>query len=63
MRLFALDGEAATNGPKLSALMGEVLPGGVLALAGHGGRLVVGMPLADGVHPNEGAVVVVDVAP
>jgi hypothetical protein len=43
--------------------MGEALPGGVLAVAGHGGRLVVGMPLADGTHPNEGAVVVVDVTP
>jgi hypothetical protein len=63
VRLFALDGEAATDGAKLSTLMGEALPGGVLALAGNGGRLVVGMPLADGVHPNEGAVVVVDVAP
>jgi hypothetical protein len=63
VRLFALDGEAATNGPRLSALLGEALPGGVLALAGKGRRLVVGMPLADGAHPNEGAVVVVDVAP
>ena len=63
VRLFALDGEAATNGSKLSTLMGEALPGGVLALAGHGRRLVVGMPLADGAHPNEGAVVVVDLGP
>jgi hypothetical protein len=63
VRLFALDGAAATDGAKLSALMGEALPGGVLALAGKGRRLVVGMPLADGTHPNEGAVVVVDVTP
>jgi len=60
--VFARDGEAATNGPRLSTLTGEPLPGGVLALAGDGERLVVGMPLADGVHPNEGAVWVVDVA-
>jgi len=45
------------------ALLGEALPGGVLALAGDGQRLVVGMPFADGAHPNAGAVVVVDVVP
>jgi len=63
VRLFPLSAEGAEAGSKLSALMGEALPGGVLAVAGHGGRLVVGMPLADGTHPNEGAVVVVDVTP
>ena len=67
VRLFALSGEEtteeATNGPKLSALLGAALPGGVLALAGDGQRLAVGMPLADGSHSNVGAVVVVDVAP
>ena len=63
MRLFALSGEEATNGPKLSALLGAALPGGVLALAGDGQRLAVGMPLADGAHPNAGVVLVADVAP
>ncbi|NBB74845.1 MAG: hypothetical protein GVY35_14365 [Bacteroidetes bacterium] len=63
VRLFALSDEEATNGKKLSVLLGEVLPGGVLALAGDGQRLAVGMPFADGAHPNSGAVVVVDVVP
>jgi len=63
VRLFALEREAATDGARVSTLLGEALPGGVLALAGKGRRLVVGMPLADGAHPNEGAVVVVDFAP
>ena len=63
VRLFALLGEEATEGAKLSTLMGAALPGGVLALGGDGQRLAVGMPLADGARPNAGAVVVVDVAP
>ena len=67
VRLFALSGEEATeeatNGPKLSALLGTTLPGGVLALAGDGQRLAVGMPLADGAHPNAGVVVGVDIMP
>jgi len=60
--VFALDGEPATNGQRLSTLLGTTLPGGVLALAGNGRRLVVGMPTADGAHPNTGTVWVVDVA-
>jgi len=63
VRLFALAGEAPTDGQKLSALLGAALPGGVLALAGEGRRLVVGMPFADGADANAGAVMVVDVAP
>jgi hypothetical protein len=63
VRLFALADAGSTNGQRLSALMGEALPSGVLALAGDGRRLVVGMPFADESHPNTGAVVVVDIAP
>jgi hypothetical protein len=63
VRLFALENENTPTGSRLSTLTGEALPGGVLALSGHRQRLVVGMPLADGAHPNAGAVVVVDFAP
>jgi hypothetical protein len=63
VRLFSLPSEGSVNGQKLSALLGEALPSGVLALAGDGRRLAVAMPFADGPHPNVGAVMVVDVAP
>ncbi|NBB73716.1 MAG: hypothetical protein GVY35_08565 [Bacteroidetes bacterium] len=63
VRLFALSDEEATDGAKLSTLMGAALPGGVLALAGDGQRLAVGMPFADGAHPNAGVVMVADVVP
>lgn len=63
VRLFSLAGDGSTNGQKLSVLMGEALPSGVLALAGYGRRLVVGMPFADGPSSNTGAVLVVDLEP
>lgn len=63
VRLFALGNDGATGGTTLSTLMGEPLPSGVLALAGDGNTLVVGMPFANGDHPNTGTVWVVEMAP
>lgn len=63
VRLFELHATGSTEGRKLSALLGSSFPSGVLALAGEGNLLVVGMPFADGAAPNTGAVTVVEFAP
>ena len=62
VRLFELDAPGTADGQRLSALLDEPLPSGVLALAGDGHRLVVGMPFADGPETNIGAVIVVTFA-
>lgn len=63
VRLFDLDASGSSEGERVSELLGRPLAGGVLALAGDGNRLVVGMPFADTPASNTGAVTVVDFAP
>ena len=63
VRLFPLDATGTADGRKLSTLLGAPLPSGVLALAGHGRYLVVGMPFADAPETNTGVVTVVALTP
>jgi hypothetical protein len=63
VRLFALDPAEAgpTDGVRLSTLLDRRLPGGVLALAGQGRLLAVGMPFATEPVEEAGTVLVVEV--